>query len=181
MDTLSTRDFIRAFPSARDLDSRDLKELIGACEVVELIEDSILFDSGDASDSFFLMLEGQVRIEKMVEDGRIIPLGLLARGHIVGDMGVIDGQPRAASAVVVEDLQSLELSRERYTSFCKNGHPVALWLLQEVERRMTERISGMYDRIARLRGEPELADTLAADEPVPHPWYQRWFRKTFRR
>ena len=91
-------------------------------------------------------------------------------------MGLISGLPRSAAAVVEEDLAALRLDLDTYESFRAECHPAAIWLLSEIERRMSERITSTYDRTVRLRDEPDLAEDIPTDTAVPRRWYERWIR-----
>ncbi len=159
------------------LESEELQYLVQVCTPMRALDDSVLFDAGDAPDAFFLVVAGRVRVERMLESGERMALGLLPRGHIVGDMGVLSGEPRSASAVVDEELLALRLDASTYRLMRQDGHPAVLWLLGEINARMSERVADMYGRIAHLRERPELIDELPAVEPTPTPWYEsamRW-------
>ena len=173
MERVTARDMQRAFPNASALDEADLQALIDVCTPVHLLDNSLIFDTGDRSDAFFLVISGRVRVERMLEDGERLALGLLARGHIVGDMGVLTGQPRSASAVVDVELRALRLHAATYDDLRHEGHPAALWLLAEINERMSERVADMYSRIAQGRERPELIDQLPSVEPAPSSVVER--------
>ena len=176
MDDVRSEDLERAFPSVKRLDSRDARALLEMCTSVRMLENSLLFDEHDRPDAAYLVVGGRVRVERSLESGRRVPLGRLGRGHIVGDMGLLTREPRSASAVVEEDLLALRLDTDTYESLRDESHPLALWLLSEIERRMSERIGSTYSRIARLKDDPSLAEELPTETVVPTAWYERWLR-----
>jgi CRP-like cAMP-binding protein len=177
MDAVSPSELLRAFPSGKRLASSDLRELIEAGTTLRLLEGSVLFDAGDRSDAAFLVVAGRVRIERLLESGQRVALGRLGRGHVVGDMGLISGEVRSASAVVEEEALALRLDAAAYTRLRDDAHPAALWLLGEIQRRMSERIGGMYDRLARVAEEPGLIEDLPTETAVPLRWWERWIRR----
>ncbi|MBF0333130.1 MAG: cyclic nucleotide-binding domain-containing protein [Alphaproteobacteria bacterium] len=61
-----------------------------------------VFQQGDHGDCAFLVESGEVGIYKNV-DGEQLHLGSLKSGEIFGEMAVIDGGDRMASAVAIED------------------------------------------------------------------------------
>ena len=171
---------MQAFPSAGTLEDQDLEYLVEVCTPMRALDNSVLFDAGDVPDAFFLVVAGRIRVERMLESGERVALGLLSRGHIVGDMGVLSGEPRSASAVVDEELLALRMDASTYRLLRQEGHPAVLWLLGEINARMSDRVADMYARIAQLRERPELIDQLSAVEPTPIPWYEsaaRWVRE----
>ncbi len=177
MEALSPSELLRAFPSGKRLSSADLRELIDAGTTLRLLEGSVFFDAGDRSDAAFLVAAGRVRIERMLESGQRVPLGRLGRGHVVGDMGLISGEARSASAVVEEEALVLRLDHAAYARLRDGAHPAALWLLGEIERRMSERITGMYDRLARVAEDPRLIEDLPTETAVPLRWWERWVQR----
>ncbi len=62
----------------------------------------ILFNEGDAADVGYLVLEGTVEIFRTV-GGKEKSLAFLGRGEVLGEMSLIDNQPRMASARVYKD------------------------------------------------------------------------------
>ncbi|MCP4806572.1 MAG: Crp/Fnr family transcriptional regulator [Proteobacteria bacterium] len=176
MDDVRLVDLNRAFPSVKMLEGADARALLEMCTPVQMLENSLLFDEHDRPDAAYLVLEGRVRVERSLESGRRVPLGRLGRGHIVGDMGVLTREPRSASAVVEDDLVALRLDADTYDSLRAESHPIALWLLAEIERRMSERVASTYSRIARLKDDPSVADELPTETAVPTRWYERWLR-----
>lgn len=60
----------------------------------------ILFEQGDAADKAYLVMDGTVQIFRTTGNGEVV-LATLGKGEILGEMSLIDNQPRMASARVV--------------------------------------------------------------------------------
>lgn len=73
-----------------------------AIEIVNVPKGKILFQQGDAGDAAYIVNSGAVGIYREIE-GRKIPLATVCRGELFGEMAVIDGSPRMATALVLED------------------------------------------------------------------------------
>lgn len=177
MESVDARDFLRAFPSARELSQDALQHLLSACMESRIEADQLLFDAGDMPDCVYLVLHGTLRMERVLEGGQRVPLGRAKRGHIVGEMGLLDGQVRGASAVAEIETTVLRVDAEDYRAMKAAGHPVALWLLGVVHRRMSARISRTYERITRLEQEPGLAARLPEERVLATGFLERWMRR----
>lgn len=59
----------------------------------------VLFLQGDRADAAYVVVEGLVRIELVTPDGRELSLGLVQPGDSFGELAVLDGGLRSASAV----------------------------------------------------------------------------------
>ena len=57
----------------------------------------ILFKEGDPSDVVYKIVSGEVEVF-MESDGKTVVLGLMKAGEFLGEMGIVDDQPRSASA-----------------------------------------------------------------------------------
>ncbi len=62
-----------------------------------------LFRQGDAGDALYAVISGQVRISTNHADGQELFLSLIESGGSLGEIAVIDGRPRTASAVAMVD------------------------------------------------------------------------------
>ena len=56
-----------------------------------------LFREGDRGDYAAIVVHGTVDVWKRVAEGRNTRIGQLALGDVVGEMSVVDGQPRSAT------------------------------------------------------------------------------------
>lgn len=73
-----------------------------------------IFFQGDSGYSLYLIESGQVRIYVQSEDGHELSVSVIGVGDIFGEMAVIDGQTRSASAVAMERTVVLSLDRDRF-------------------------------------------------------------------
>ncbi len=90
---------------------------------------------------------------------------------MVGEMGLVDGQPRSASAVVEQPVLAWRLARARYLQLRDVGHPAVAWILGELGRRLSQRIRAVESRIGRAREQPALASALPTELPRSQRWY----------
>ena len=54
-------------------------------------------DERSGSDFVMLILSGDVVVESEIADGSLLTLGVLSPGRWVGELGMLDGQPRQAA------------------------------------------------------------------------------------
>src|SRR5579862_148981 len=65
-----------------------------------------LFTQGDRAERVFVIERGWVMISSIAPGGREIVLGLRGPGDVIGDLSVLDGAPRSATAVAVGDVEA---------------------------------------------------------------------------
>ncbi|MGB5900671.1 MAG: ATP-binding protein [Geitlerinemataceae cyanobacterium] len=77
-----------------------------------LTEGVIIFDEGETSDCLYLILEGQVQFRKRTGDNQYKNLTTGFPNGFFGEMGILDGQPRSAQAIVSEKVRLAKISRQ---------------------------------------------------------------------
>jgi CRP/FNR family transcriptional regulator, cyclic AMP receptor protein len=69
----------------------------------------VLFKSGDAGDYMYLVRSGEIEIER---DGKVIET--LSAGGIFGEMALIDGSPRSATARAKTDAEVAPINEKSF-------------------------------------------------------------------
>jgi CRP/FNR family cyclic AMP-dependent transcriptional regulator len=81
-----------------------------------------IFQKGDPGDSMMAVIRGRVKICTHSADGRELVLNIIDKGGLFGEIAVLDGEPRTADAVALEETDLLVLERRRLVPFLI-GHP----------------------------------------------------------
>lgn len=74
------------------------KELIQATQQHNYKPGELIFKQGDRSDCLYIILEGEVVFNKVLEDGKLQEISVAHEGEMFGEIGVITHQPRSLSA-----------------------------------------------------------------------------------
>jgi CRP-like cAMP-binding protein len=98
---------------------------------------AVLFEEGDPGSRMYVIQAGHVRIEKQVGRRRVT-LAVLGPGEAFGEMALLEGQPRSASAVVEEPARILEIDQAAFADLVKGNGEVALRLLRRLSARLRE-------------------------------------------
>ena len=72
---------------------------------------TILFHENDHSRELYIIQTGKVKIYRMIGKHEM-QLTVLGEGSVLGEMALIDGEPRSASAKVIEDSDLIQLDSE---------------------------------------------------------------------
>lgn len=93
-----------------------------------------------AGECLYLIDKGSVRISQMLAEGEEQTLVVLGAGDTFGELAVIDGGPRAATARVVEDVKMLALSRKDFNQLSSNNPRLGMQLTLNIFRSFSERL-----------------------------------------
>ena len=107
-----------------------------------------IFHQGDAGDACYVIESGVVEVIRHdVASGQEFVLAQVGRGKVVGEMALIDNQPRMATVRAVEDTVLLVVPREAFQSRLEKLDPVTRRLLDT----FTERLRAMAEEVVRLK------------------------------
>lgn len=119
---------------------------------------ALLFCAGDPASECFVVEGGQVEILGTGPDGAMT-LAIIGAGEIVGEMALLDGKPRSATAIAKTDIQVLVLDRAGLEALAAAEPRVAIRLA----RNLAQRIADGYGHLETLSIESSsgrLAATL---------------------
>jgi len=97
-----------------------------------------IFSEGEPGDQAYLIKSGQVKITKTAKDDTPRTIATVKPGHIIGEMALIDNQPRAASAVVLEPTEVLVISKDEFQKRLGNPDKVINLLMQSFTNRLRQ-------------------------------------------
>ncbi|HPE90306.1 MAG TPA: Crp/Fnr family transcriptional regulator [Spirochaetia bacterium] len=95
----------------------------------------IIFSEYEPGDSFYLIQAGRVRITKIVGDIEK-NIDILSAPEIFGEMAILEGAPRSATAIAVETVKVLEFNRANFEILMMGNPQIALRLLKVFTKRI---------------------------------------------
>jgi uncharacterized membrane protein len=150
-------------PLFASLDDAAARRLRGLLLVQTVKSGAAVFRTGDSGNSLCLIESGRVRITMTDELDKQITLAELAAGDFFGEIALIDGEPRTADAIAIEDAQIAVLSREDFLSFVRSDTDVAMEMISAVSHRLRRTDELLRRRVSRNVNEEEDAQkTFAA-------------------
>ncbi len=98
---------------------------------------AVVFEEGDPGSRMYVIQSGEVRILKRVS-ARTIELARLGPGEAFGEMALLEGQPRSATAVVGAAARILEIDEGAFADLMRRNGEIALRLLRRLSARLRE-------------------------------------------
>jgi CRP-like cAMP-binding protein len=97
-----------------------------------------LFRQGDAADSCFLIIGGELDLSRTDADGADQKFAQVGKGEIVGEMSMIGDMPRTATATVSKDIELAEISREEFERQLERLNPFMKRLIRLIVQRLRD-------------------------------------------
>lgn len=113
-----------------------------------------VFMAGDPADRMYVVIAGTVRISIVAEGGNEVLLNLLRNNDIFGEIALLDGKARTASATAQTDCHFFTLTRAQFASLLGESPALVTGLfavLVERLRHMSELLENMALRPAQAR------------------------------
>jgi CRP/FNR family cyclic AMP-dependent transcriptional regulator len=106
----------------------------------------MVFWQGEEGDAMFVLLDGAVKLIVRSRDGEVMELHRHDAPATFGELAVLDGAPRSASAEAVERATLLVVTRRQLLHLLRDDEQVAEALLRtlgEIVRRTTRQVSDL--------------------------------------
>ncbi len=97
---------------------------------------TIVFGKDDPGQTCFLILDGLIKIYVTSEDGQEVVLSILKSGEVFGELSLLDGVPRSASAIAMETSRVLALNRSDFLDFVRETPEAAMAVLAVLSGRL---------------------------------------------
>lgn len=94
----------------------DRQVLLGAAELLRLRPGEMLFRQGDAPGGFYGLLSGTLKISSLREDGREAIFVVLEAGNWMGEISLMDHQPRTHDATALGPVEVLVVPQAVFTT-----------------------------------------------------------------
>ena len=160
---LMTLEALRSVPLFASLDDEDATALRSLLKLEVRHAGSDLFRKGEGGDAMYLIEGGRVRIHIRDREGEDVTLAELGGGDFFGEMAILDGKPRSASATVTEDARLAVLSREHFHNYVRRKPALALEMLSAITERLRHTDEMLRQRVTRNLNEVEEERQTIAD------------------
>ncbi|HKO52479.1 MAG TPA: DUF1003 domain-containing protein [Polyangiaceae bacterium] len=137
------------FPIFSLLDDEQRALLAARLDTITEPAGKSMFMYGDPGDSGYIVRRGVVEIYSKNDTGERLVLETARVGDFFGEISLLDGGPRTASAVVIEDLEAILVDREDLEEFLRICPSAAINLLAASGRRIRETAKLLRHSVSR--------------------------------
>jgi CRP-like cAMP-binding protein len=111
---------------------RVLAGVASVLDEVSFASGDVLLREGAVEDWLFVVVEGEVEVTRSDRQVRLGP------GSVVGELAVLDPQPRSATVTAVTEVLAFRLRREGFREAVESRPEVAMGVITELVRRLRE-------------------------------------------
>jgi CRP-like cAMP-binding protein len=141
MDTLASVPFFSG------LDAVGLETIGRTVRTRRFRRGEVIFHQGDPGDALFIVMNGGIKISLPSDMGDEAILATLRSGDVFGELALLDGAPRSATATAIEPTETLVLPRAQFRELIATEPAVRDALLASIAgelRRLTNHVEELH-------------------------------------
>lgn len=173
--------FLRQIPLFSSLKDEEIEAIYKLSVTKKCSKDTIILLEDEEGDTLFVILSGKVKVTTFSESGKEIIFSILNEGDFFGDMSLLDGKPRSATVISIEESELRLIRRSDFNKLIESHPGIALKLLEELTSRLrkaderieslalldvTGRVAGILLQLADERGEKTEGSILIKSRPT---------------
>jgi CRP/FNR family cyclic AMP-dependent transcriptional regulator len=156
---------LAGIPFFSGLDSTSLERVGAGMRMRRFRRGEVIFHQGDPGDALFIVMTGAIKIMLPSDTGDEAILATLRPGDVFGELALLDGAPRSATATTLEATETLILPRDQFRELLATEPAIRDALLAAIAgelRRLTNHVEELHflditgrlaSRLARLAAE----------------------------
>ena len=113
-----------------------MRALTRRVTIYPLAAGAVLFNQGEASDDIYIVKSGAVAIARTDDDNILYQVGTIYAGDTVGEMAVLTGEPRSATAIALRDCELFCLSHAVFEELIASNAAATIAIARVLAKRL---------------------------------------------
>ncbi len=109
---------------------------------VQFRKNAILMTEGDVGESMYLIASGLVKVFVSDDDGKELVLYEQGAGAVIGDIALLDDEPRSASVATLENTSAVMISKTDFIHVLESSPEMALGIIRSLTQRLRHATEG---------------------------------------
>lgn len=129
---------IQSFALFQGLPQNEIEAITQVATQKIITAKTVFIEQGACSEAAYFILEGSVNVYRMNENGEEVSLAILGAGDVVGEMALIDHEPRSAYVRSLTDISVLVLTSADFKNILQKYPNAAIHLLSSLSVRIRQ-------------------------------------------
>ena len=153
LSLLEKSNLIESTQWANEFSFLQIKRLAACMDVYQVPKETLLFYEGDKTAYLALIVKGQIHAVKFDSQRTPKRIATLSAGKTIGEMTLIDGEPRSASAITATDVTLMVMTVEHFDRLINEWPRVAVILILKIAKLMSQYLRQTSGRLIDHVGE----------------------------
>ena len=146
-DMADVIELLRQVSIFHELDDGELARVAEVCREQEYVSGEYIFREGEAGNRLYLIVEGDVRISRVVPGSGEEALAVLKAGAMFGEMSVFDRSERSTDAISNGGTKCISIARSDFELLLDFNRDLAYKVLWAVVRMLSARLRSTNDSL----------------------------------
>jgi len=144
---------LRAIPIFNSLSKRDLSSFMTIIHNRNYLAGEFIFYQGDPGIGLYIVREGEVEIIRENDKGSKLTLAVIQKGDFFGELALIDGEKRSASAIAKTDTRLSVIFKPDLDEYIDKYPKKGIKILRGVAEITTVRLRTLNEDYFKIRTE----------------------------
>lgn len=159
MTVLDSAELVAKIPLFAELEGSERRAVASLLRIQRYPARATVVWEGDAGGALFFILSGYLKAVSQSTDGNEVLLSVMGPGEVMGELSVLDGNPRSASVVALDACELGVIERAPLLSLVRQSPALALGLISVLTQRLRN-LSKRCENISSLDIPARLAEVL---------------------
>jgi len=128
---------LKRVPLFVELSPAELKQLASIAMEEFFPDGEVIAYKGEQGDAMFVIASGEVRVRNEV-DGKEIELARRKPGEYVGELSIVNREPRNATLIAVGDVRVLSIDQKTFEGLLRARPEASLFIIHVLSKRLKE-------------------------------------------
>ncbi len=129
---------LRRVPLLAGLAPADLQPIAVIAHEHHFADGEVVFEQNEPGDEMYMIVSGEVRVIASRPGDADLEIARRAAGEVVGEMAIIDDEPRSASGIACGKVHALALDRKSFESLLRERPEVSLAVMRVLCKRLRQ-------------------------------------------
>lgn len=148
---VSRNHFLRTIPFFENLTDKQLKTLDAFLHERRYEENEYLFELNQPGAALFIIMRGEVVVETSSDRDSASELAIIKASEFIGELALLDQEPRSASARATKPTTALALFRSDLNQLAKAESEIACEIFRTLAYIIGERLKATNRRVASTK------------------------------
>lgn len=145
--------FLKRVPMFAHLSPGDLKQVAVIANEASFKDGEVLAEEGEQGDVLYIIVEGEVIVTKSDAGGQVLELARRRSGEYVGEMAIINREPRMATLAASGDTYALTIDQKSFEGLLRERPDVCISLISELSLRLI-RNTELFEQLKSQARQP---------------------------
>lgn len=123
----------------------ELQHVQSIAYVREFRKGEVLFHEGDPGDTLYILVQGAIKVYRVTEEGWEKTIHLAGEGDFLGEMSLLDGHPRSATAECLDNTVCICIGRQDFQTLLDKNPRLSRAILEDMCKRLRATTGELVD------------------------------------